>query len=118
MKLTESKLKQIIKEEVKKMEEVGLGFKRQSTEYEPRVQATNRPISHHEKYGMPPSDSQASGKAENDIRYYYSGTWHNLTSEEEYDVFEEWDPSSERFDDAVARVILDRHGIEIEDVER
>jgi hypothetical protein len=118
MKLTKSKLKQIIKEEMNKIKEINLGFKRQAGEIEPRLQSTSRTSGHHQKHGMPPSSDLSQGETENNIRFYYSGEWHNITPEEEGEVFEEWDPASERIDDAVSRVILNHRGIEVEDVER
>ena len=118
MKLTKSRLKQIIKEEIQKIEEISLGFKRQAGEREPRLQSTSRTVSHHQKHGLPAGSDLSQGETENNIRFYYSGEWHNITPEEENDVFEEWDPASERIDDAVSRVVLNHRGIEVEDVER
>ena len=57
MKITKSRLEQIIKEELENMEEVSLGLHRQGREErgDPRLQSTSRTQGYHARHGMPPS---------------------------------------------------------------
>ena len=110
MKIIKSRLKQIIQEEIQKLNEAKftkLGYHRDT---EPR--------------GLGPVQRRGGGRDPapekgQEIAIWHDGNWHDtvLTDEELEEVHSAFDPDYESYSDVVQRVLSSLRDLDIEDVE-
>ena len=110
MRITKSRLKQIIQEEIQKLNEIKftkLGYGRPELQGPRSLGSSDQGI-----------DKEAPTSGEK-IAIWYGGSWHDtlLTDEELEAVHSAYDPEHERYTDVVERVLSDLRDLDIEDVE-
>ena len=110
MRITKSQLKQIIQEEIQKLNEIKftkLGYGRPELQGPRSLGSAERGID---------KEAPTSGK---EVAIWYGGNWHDtlLTDEELEAVHDAYDPEHERYTDVVQRVLSDLRDLDIEDVE-